>query len=271
MDLHSRQVINTLLKKYNLFAKKSFGQNFLNNDLPIHDIIEAANVTNTDTVIEVGSGLGILTQALAEHAKKVISLELDYSLLPLLEETLKDRKNIEIINQDALKFIPPKTPYKIVANIPYNITSHLINHFLQTENKPTSITLLIQKEVAEKICILEPDMTVLSLQVALFGKAKYIKKIPSSYFYPQPKVDSAIIHITLYDKTDKNYITPGHALKILKTAKICFSNRRKKLKNTLPKEYHQYAEKSGIDLSRRPETLSTQQWAAICPVDIFLQ
>ena len=134
-----------LLQKYNLFAKKSFGQNFLTNEQPIIDIIKAARVSNKDTVIEVGPGLGILTQELARNAKKVISLELDKTLLPLLDEVLKEYSNIEIINQDALKFIPPKIEYKVVANIPYNITSHLINHFLQSENPPTSMTLLIQK------------------------------------------------------------------------------------------------------------------------------
>ncbi|MFA6917281.1 MAG: rRNA adenine dimethyltransferase family protein, partial [Candidatus Gracilibacteria bacterium] len=167
--------------------------------------------------------------------------------------------------------IPQETSYKIVANIPYNITSHLINHFLQTKNQPISITLLVQKEVAEKIYVLNPDMTVLSLQVALFGKAKIAKKVPSSYFYPQPKVDSAIIHIELFQKNDPNFIPQEKALKILKVAKTCFSNRRKKLSNTLPEEYHSQAKKSGIDLSRRPETLSTQEWAAICLGDTSLQ
>ena len=105
------------------------------------------------------------------------------------------------------------------------------------------------------MCILEPDMTVLSLQVALFGRAKYIKKVPPSYFHQQPKVDSAIIHIALYDEKDPKYLPRESALKILRIAKTCFSNRRKKLRNTLPKEYHQNAANKGIDLSRRPETL----------------
>lgn len=256
--------ISKILEKNNLFAKKSFGQNFLTNEKPILDIVKTASVSKKDLIIEVGPGLGILTKELAKNSKKVISLELDKSLLPLLNEHLKEYENVEIINQDALKFIPPKTPYKVVANIPYNITSPLINHFLQAENPPTSMSLLVQKEVAEKLCILDPDMTVLSLQVALFGKAKYIKKVPAGYFHPIPKVDSAIIHIELYDKKNPNYLEKEKALKILKIAKTCFSNRRKKLKNTLPRELHENAIKKGIDLSRRPETLSTQEWAQFC-------
>ncbi|MFA7685670.1 MAG: 16S rRNA (adenine(1518)-N(6)/adenine(1519)-N(6))-dimethyltransferase RsmA [Candidatus Gracilibacteria bacterium] len=271
MEPPKRIKVIDILQKHNLFAKKSFGQNFLKNDQPVIDIVKAADVNKKDTVIEVGPGLGILTQELAKNAKKVISLELDQTLLPLLDDVLKEYPNVEILNQDALKFIPPKIAYKVVANIPYNITSHLINHFLQTENPPISMTLLVQKEVAEKICILEPDMTVLSLQIALFGQAKYVKKVPSAYFHPQPKVDSAIIHIALYDKKNPNYLTRERALKILRIAKTCFSNRRKKLSNTLPPEYHEQAKKSGIDLSRRPETLSTQEWAAIYPGDTSLQ
>lgn len=263
MELHDRKTIAALLQKYGLLAKKSFGQNFLTSKLPIFDILEAAKVCKEDTVIEIGPGLGILTEELAKTANRVITLELDRNLIPLLSETLKDHKNIEILNQDALKYTPPNIRYKIVANIPYNITSHLINHFLQAENQPVSITLLVQKEVAEKICVLDPDMTVLSLEVALFGKAKIIKKVPPSYFYPQPKVDSAIIHIEIYNSAYQNYIPKEKAMQILKVAKICFSNRRKQLKNTLPAEYHQKASGTNLDLSRRPETLSIKEWFSL--------
>lgn len=269
MDLSSKSTIQSLLQKHGLFAKKSFGQNFLVNEKAIQDIVNAAKITPEDTIIEVGPGLGVLTKELAKNAKNIISLELDKTLFPVLEETLEDFSNIEILQQDALKYIPPgNLKYKIVANIPYNITSHLINHFLQAENPPTSMTLLVQKEVAEKIVILNPDMTVLSLQAALFGEAKYIKKVPAGYFHPIPKVDSAILHITLFTKEHPLYISRNNAIQILKIAKICFSGRRKKLRNTLPKEYHENAISKGIDLSRRPETLSTQEWEAICLGDI---
>jgi 16S rRNA (adenine1518-N6/adenine1519-N6)-dimethyltransferase len=263
MDLNSRKNILPILQKYNVFAKKSFGQNFLINEDTLDEIVKTAELSPKDTVIEVGPGLGVLTAELAKIAKKVISLELDRTLLPLLAETLKDFQNIEILNQDALKYSTQESPYKIVANIPYNITSHLINHFLQAENKPTSLTLLVQKEVAQKMFTLEPDMTVLSLQVAIFGKMKLVKIIPAGHFHPAPKVDSAIIHIKLFTKKDPEYIPSETALKILKVAKICFSGRRKKLRNTLPKEFHEKAAQINLDLSLRPERLSTKQWRSL--------
>jgi len=260
MNLDSKQTIIPLLQKYDLFARKRFGQNFLVNEDSLQAIVKTAEVSPSDTIIEVGPGLGVLTVELAKKAKKVITIELDRNLIPVLAETLKDFQNIELINQDALKYVAEVSPYKIVANIPYNITSHLINHFLQAENKPTSLTLLVQKEVAEKMSVLNPDMTVLSLQVALFGKMRYVKKIPASHFHPAPKVDSAIILIRLFTEKDPEYLPQETAMEILKIAKTCFSGRRKKLKNTLPKEYHEKASKVGLDLSLRPETLSVKQW-----------
>jgi len=257
MDLTNHSTIISLLQKYNLFAKKSFSQNFLINRDILNKIIETGNISKNDLIIEVGPGLGVLTQELSEKAEKVITIELDRSLLPLLKETLSSCKNVELINADALKFIPPNEQYKVIANIPYSITSHLINHFVQAENKPDSITLLVQKEVAKKITQLEPDMSVLSLQIALFGKAKYIKDVPSGNFHPVPKVDSAIIHIELYKSSDTEFTSQDQALKILRIAKICFSQRRKKLRNTLPQEYQK---NTNLDLSRRPETLSVQEW-----------
>lgn len=260
MDLTNRTDISELLKKYEVFAKKSFGQNFLVSRPVLEKIVDTAKLTKEDIVIEVGPGLGVLSVELAQKAAKVISLELDRNVLPILEETLKDFSNIEILNQDALKYSPTETNYKIVANIPYNITSHLINHYLQTENPPTSLTLLVQKEVAEKLCTLEPDMSVLSLEVALFGTAKFIKKVAAGSFLPAPKVDSAIIYIELYKRTDPRFIPKDKALAILKAAKTCFSQRRKKLSNTLPEEYQ---ENCPIDLTRRPETLSVKEWAEL--------
>lgn len=256
MDLTDIKTIKALLQSNSLFAKKSFGQNFLINRSVLQTIIEAANINQNDHITEVGPGLGVLTIELAKSAKKVLSIELDANFITILKNYLPE--NVEIINQDALKYSPPATKYKVVANIPYNITSHLINHFLQNENKPTSITLLIQKEVAEKICTLNPDMSVLSLQIALFGKAKLIKKVSNNNFYPAPKVDSAVIHIQINQPTDPNYIPREKALQILNLAKKAFSQRRKKLSNTIPELKEQL---SKLNLSdKRPQHLSIQDW-----------
>ncbi len=256
MDLTDLNQIKTLLRTYETRAKKSLGQNFLINRSVLDEIINASSIEATDTIIEVGPGLGVLTQELCKHAKKVISIELDESIIPILSENLKGHDNLEIIHANALDYIPPEN-YKLIANIPYYITSPLINHFLQAKNKPTSITLMVQHEVAEKICQKEPDMTILSLQVALYAEAKIICKVKSDNFYPAPKVDSAVIYIKPYEQNDPHFLPDEEARLILKTAKKAFSQRRKKLSNTLP----ELKEKDlGIDFNRRPETLSVQEW-----------
>jgi 16S rRNA (adenine1518-N6/adenine1519-N6)-dimethyltransferase len=255
MDLTDLSTIKAILKAKNLWAKKFLGQNFLINRSALDKIIETANLTPNDLVIEVGPGLGVLTHELVKKAKKVQSIELDKAMIEVLKENL-EAKNLEIFHQDALQFPPPSSPYKVVANIPYNISSPLINHFLQAENRPQSITLLIQKEVAQKICKLNPKMTILSLQVALFGQAKLVKIVPSTSFHPAPKVDSAILHIDLYPQRDPHYTDTKTAQKILKLAKQAFSQGRKKLKNTIGPTL----KNPQIDLTRRPGTVTISEW-----------
>jgi 16S rRNA (adenine1518-N6/adenine1519-N6)-dimethyltransferase len=225
-------------------------------------IVETAKLKPTDQVIEIGPGLGVLTNELAKIVTRVTSLELDTTLLPVLKYTLAAHKNVQILNQDALHFTPCFKEYKVVANIPYNITSPLINLFLQADLKPESMTILVQKEVAEKICILDPDMTVLSLQVALFGKAQLVKKVSATCFYPAPKVESAILHIDVYKPGDPNYVETKKALAALNLAKKAFSQRRKMLSNTLS-EYKDAMAKAGIASNRRPETLSIKEWISL--------
>ncbi len=255
MNLTSPKIIQEILEKHGLAAKKFLGQNFLIDQNVLQKIVEAAEIDKDDKVIEVGPGLGVLTAELGKNSKTVTSIEIDKNLLPVLKETLADFDNIEIIHQDALTFTPPKETYKLVANIPYYITSPLITHFLHNENPPKSLTLLTQKEVAEKICQLDPKMSVLSLQIALFGRAEFIKKVPASCFLPSPKVDSAILNI----KTHENSVP--NAEKILKTAKKAFSQKRKKLSNTLPELKEKLNLLNLAD--KRPETLSIKDWQAL--------
>ncbi len=262
MELANHSNVRRLLQLSGQNAKKFLGQNFLIDKNILEIIVKSAEINEDDHVVEVGPGLGVLTQELAKTAGKVTTIELDTSLLPILEKTLKEYNNIEVINMDALKFNPPETPYKVVANIPYNITSPLINHFLQRENQPRELTLLVQLEVAEKICEKEPKMSVLSLQVALFGIAKLIKKVSPSCFYPPPKVTSAILHITPLQPTDLNYVPLEEAKKILTLAKKAFSQKRKKLSNTLGKpdpEISKALQKMEFS-DKRPQTLSVQDW-----------
>jgi 16S rRNA (adenine1518-N6/adenine1519-N6)-dimethyltransferase len=257
MNLLSLSTILEILEKHGMHASKRFGQNFLIDQDTLDSIVEAAEITKADHVIEVGPGLGVLTNELLKEAKQVTSIELDKKLIPILEEQFGANKKFTLKNQDALTFSPPSTPYKVVANIPYNITSPLLNHFLRAANPPTSLTLLVQKEVAKKICETKKH-SILSLQVALFADSKNVKKVSNECFYPIPKVDSAIIHLETHGKIQKD-----QALAVLKLAKVAFSQKRKKLSNTLPAEL---LEKSTIDPNRRPQTLSIEEWQTLIKI-----
>jgi 16S rRNA (adenine1518-N6/adenine1519-N6)-dimethyltransferase len=220
----------------------------------------------SDQIIEIGPGMGILTLELAKKTQKVTTIELDQKLIPHLTSIFKEFPNIELINQDALKFTPPTHNYKLVANIPYYITSPIINHFLNPENpgssRPDSMVLLVQLEVAQKIVAKPGDHTVLSLMTQAFGHAEIIAKVAPGNFIPAPKVDSAILKITSHPQPlIKNF--PLFE-KIIKKA---FSQKRKTLSNTLikgglfPAEIMFKAfEKSGIPLQERPQRLSIQNW-----------
>lgn len=254
MDLTNTQNIIQLLKDLNLWASKKFGQNFLINRDILNQIIETADLQKTDYVIEIGPGLGVLTQELAKKAAKVTTIELDIKLIEYLQKTLPE--NVEVVYQDALKFTPPQTAnYKVVANIPYNITSPLISHFLQSPNPPISMTLLVQHEVAEKIIAKEPDHTVLSLQTQLFATPKIIKTVSSHCFFPAPKVTSAIIHLETIDNPHPQ------AKKIISIAKRAFSQKRKKLSNTLHEAKNILTELNLNNL--RPQNLSIANWISI--------
>lgn len=255
--------IKNFLQTHNLQAQKRFGQNFLTNEQTLQRIVNTADIQPDDQIIEIGPGLGVLTRELIKKAGHVTAIEFDRGIVATLKKDLI-ASNLAILEMDALQYEPPKSSYKVVANIPYNITSPLLNHFLQAANKPTSMTLLVQKEVADKICLREKNKTsILSLQVRLFGEPLFVKKVPAGHFYPAPKVDSAILHIKIFQPEDPRYIKNEQALRILWLAKMAFAQRRKMLSNTLPKDL---LTKSGIAPNRRPETLSINEWQKIAMV-----
>lgn len=263
--------LKTFLKSHNLWTKKKFGQNFLINRNTLDKIVEAANLLPTDLVIEIGPGLGVLTEELAKTAKKVITIEKDRDLIPILKEKLKNYKNVEIINQDALRFELPKTPYKIVANIPYYITSPLINYFLKDRymiyertmtcpcnvNFPSSITLITQKEVAQKICAKPPKLNILALNIQTFSKPEILNYVKKESFYPKPKVESAILKITPYKKPKVSCNLED----FFKLIHLGFAKKRKKIYNSLhPEIDKEILKKANIDPNRRAETLSIEEW-----------
>ncbi|MDP2624806.1 MAG: 16S rRNA (adenine(1518)-N(6)/adenine(1519)-N(6))-dimethyltransferase RsmA, partial [Candidatus Peregrinibacteria bacterium] len=214
-------------------AKKSLGQNFLHHCGSLNKIVKAANIQPTDHIIEIGPGHGVLTEELLKRAKHVTAVELDDRLIPELNEKFGSLKNFTLIQGDALEFTPPKTPYKLVANIPYYITSPILNHFLREQpsnQRPTQLTLLIQKEVAQKICAQVGDLNVLAIQAQLFGTPKNIAKVPPSHFKPMPKVDSTILNITIYGKPIIEQTDIGNFFKMIHAG---FGHRRKKLLKNL--------------------------------------
>lgn len=239
--------------------KKELGQNFLVDQRVIADIIKAANIGAGDVTIEVGAGTGVLTRPLAERAGKVIAIEIDRNLIPELQKNLGGLENVKIVNEDILKLdtshYPLATNFKVVGSIPYQITSPLIHQLLKLQNRPKSITIIVQKEVAEKIAVKPPKATYLSNFVANFGQAKILRTIKPSAFRPQPKVDSALLHISIHHKPST--IEPERLSAFLHHG---FAQPRKMLNKRFPAETLQ---KLGINPKRRPQTLSFEEWVKL--------
>ncbi|HKI54211.1 MAG TPA: 16S rRNA (adenine(1518)-N(6)/adenine(1519)-N(6))-dimethyltransferase RsmA [Anaerolineales bacterium] len=264
--------ISALLKQHGLRANKKLGQNFLQDPFALASITSAAEIKSTDTVLEIGSGLGSLTRYLAESAKQVIAVEIDREMLPVLQAVTSAYNNINIIHGDILKFSPQEliqeSNYLVVANIPYYITSAIIRHLLENERKPRRIVLTVQKEVATRICAEPGDMSLLALSVQIYGKPRIAKHIPASAFFPAPKVDSAVLCIDIYPSPK---IQPDTLNTFFKLIKAGFSQKRKTLRNSLSAGLHistQGAEEllknANIDQRRRAETLSIEEWQRLC-------
>lgn len=243
------------------------GQHFLIDESVLEDIVTVADVQDSDDIVEIGPGIGILTRELLARAKHVTAIEIDPRMIPLLRIfTMSDdatlAKHLTIIEGNALQAAMPDAPYKVVANIPYHITSPLLTHVLiESPKRPRSLTLLIQREVAENICSDESD-SILTILVRLFGTPSLVRLVPPHCFLPPPKVDSAVLHIECFESPKADSVT---VQRILKLAKLAFSKRRKMLRNTVG-EMPSGAEammKVGIEPTRRPQTLSIDEWMAL--------
>jgi 16S rRNA (adenine1518-N6/adenine1519-N6)-dimethyltransferase len=263
--------LKEILKKYKAFPIKRLGQNFLIDKNALRKIVEAASLSKDDVVLEVGPGIGNLTIELAKRAKKVIAVEKDKRMVEILKERLKEEKieNVEIVNEDILKFLPsfkPKTPYKVVANIPYYLTSRLIRNLLEMERKPKLIVLMVQKEVAQRICAKPPKMNLLAVSVQFYAKPEIISFVSKNCFWPRPKVDSAIIKIS---SIKKQKATKDEKL-FFKVVKAGFSHPRKQLINNLSeglrknkKIVEEWLLSCGISPNKRAENLSVKDWKKI--------
>ena len=266
--------VETLLKRHGLRAHRGLGQNFLQDPLALEEIVSAAEIQRTDTVLEIGPGLGSLTRYLAVAAKEVVAVELDPDLLRPLKAILAPYPNVSLIQGDILKLSPrdliTERDYLVVANIPYYITSAVIRHLLEAEVKPRRIVLTVQKEVAERICARPGDMSLLALSVQVYGRPRVAARIPASAFFPAPKVDSAILCVDIYPDS---LIEPELLNTFFKLIKAGFSQKRKTLRNSLSSGLHispthaaDLLTRAGIDPQRRAETLSIEEWEKLSEI-----
>jgi 16S rRNA (adenine1518-N6/adenine1519-N6)-dimethyltransferase len=268
-----------LLRRHNIQAKKRLGQHFLIDDAVLEKILSAAALTPDDTVIEVGPGLGLMTQELARRAGWVIAIELDNKLAAMLQENLQ-AENVVVLNKDVLgtdpakllkgaapHFPPQLHSYKVVANLPYYITSPVLRHFLEAPVKPETMVVMVQKEVAETIAAGVGDRSVLSVAVQFYGKPNIVVDVPAASFYPPPEVDSAVVKIDIYKKPP---VAVDNVAGFFKLVRAGFTAARKQVANSLaqglglPKEdVLNLLKKTKIDPQRRAETFTLEEWAAL--------
>jgi 16S rRNA (adenine1518-N6/adenine1519-N6)-dimethyltransferase len=283
MRIYSAKTIKEVLAQHDTKALKTLGQNFLVDANVLEKITAVAELKSDDVVLEIGPGLGVLTQALAVKAKKVIAVEKDRQFVPYLREKYKDAKNLEVVEGDIHQI--PLTPpflkgellllplekggwegffysnYKIVANLPYYITSRFLRLFLEElPNKPQSMTLMVQKEVAERICAKPPNMNLLALSVQAFGKPRILFRVAAGSFSPPPEVDSAVIAIENISDAffKKHHISPKEFFELPKKA---FSQKRKMLRTSIGKSPE--GNLPEIMAIKRLQELSLENWTSL--------
>lgn len=267
-----------LMRRYGVQPKQSLGQNFLLDQGYLARIAAAAELVPTDTVLEIGPGLGTLTQLLAAQAGRVVAVELDDRLIALLQEQFANQPQIQIVHGDILE-LPPDgllqgptvdglVPYKVVANLPYYITSAVLRHLLEAAHQPTRIVVLVQKEVAERICAQPGDLSLLAVSIQYYAVPTLVHHVPASVFYPPPKVDSAVLRL---DVRPAPAVADVPSALFFRVVRAGFSQKRKQLANTLsgglqlPKAaVITRLESLGIDPKRRAETLTLAEWGIVC-------
>lgn len=270
--MNLREETEFLLNKYKLKANKSLGQNFLINEQIIDDIVKVANVNEDDLIIEIGPGLGSLTSKLADNAKKVVAIELDQNMIEILKERFSLYKNVEIIHGDIMKvdlkeIIGEEKKVKIVANLPYYITTPIVMKLLEENLKMESITVMVQKEVGERFCAIPGGKAYGAITVSInyYSDSKIVLDVPKDNFNPVPEVDSCVVQL----KLKENHIELKDKKLFFRLIKIAFSQRRKNIGNSLTgigmtkQEVKEMLEALSLDINLRAENLSINQYAQI--------
>lgn len=277
MELYNPSVIRGIKNKYGFKFSRSLGQNFLTNKKVIDEIVEGADITKEDLVIEIGPGIGVLTAAAAEKAGKVIAIEIDTNLVTILGDTLAEFDNVKVINENVLKLnlakiIEEEAGYykavKVIGNLPYYITTAIIMKLLEEKLPVESITIMMQKEVAERIKA-EPGSRIygaISVAVQYYCSVNVVENVPKEYFMPMPKVDSAVLRLDVRKEAPVNLLDEKMFFRCIKAG---FSQRRKTLLNSLTGTgfgkgvISKCLVNAGIDGKRRAETLSLSDFAAV--------
>ncbi|MHB1006359.1 MAG: 16S rRNA (adenine(1518)-N(6)/adenine(1519)-N(6))-dimethyltransferase RsmA [Chloroflexota bacterium] len=261
------------MRRLGFRPRKKLGQNFLADEEILERIADAAEIEEGDEVLEVGPGLGTLTAVLAARAGRVTAVELDTELAEIVRSELAGRPNLEVINQDILKFdlcarYRPRG-YKMVGNLPYYVTSPILRYFLESPCPPSQMVMMLQKEVADRLLARPGDMSLLTVSVLLYGEPHLVRYVEAHAFYPAPKVDSAILRIDVRPRPAVD-VEPELFFTL---AAAGFSQRRKQLHNALSQRFWMHAgqapdllREAGIDPMRRAETLSMEDWGALYQV-----
>jgi 16S rRNA (adenine1518-N6/adenine1519-N6)-dimethyltransferase len=260
--MHPKQ----LLTHYQIEPKKSLGQNFLFDENVLARIVGAAEMQPLEPVLEIGPGLGSLTRLLAQTNAQVTAVELDNRFLPILQTELAYFDNVRLIHGDILEQNLDALfdrPYKVVANVPYYITGAILRHLFSAQQKPTCLVMTVQKEVAERITAVPPQMSLLAVSIQLYGEAEIITTIKAGAFWPRPDVDSAVIRLTLFPEPLLPFAEEKQFFTLVKAG---FSQKRKQLKNNLrqlgynPSEISGILDQAGVNGRRRAETLTLFEW-----------
>ena len=249
-----------------MLPKKHFGQNFLTSIPARIAIVKAGNLTSSDTILEIGPGKGFLTEELLNTGAKIIALEKDAELLPILTDKFSSYKNFNLIEGDALTYKPENKKYKLIANIPYYITGAILEHYLSNKNQPSQMVVLIQKEVAERVVAKDKKESILSLSVKAYGDPKIVYRVNKGSFNPVPSVDSAVLSVENISR--KNFNNQYQEAIFFKLVKSGFAHKRKYLISNLRDAFkneklENLFEEVGISLKVRAEDIPLSSWLSL--------